>query len=573
DELARRRGLFTQTAEAYGGVAGFYTFGPVGAELKKNIENAWRDRFVTREGNMDIEAPNVMPEQVFRASGHLDGFDDMIVDCPECGESSRADHIVEDNTDIEEAESFSTEKIEQLFQENDLRCPECGESLAGETVDDFNLMFETSIGPGDSQPGYLRPETAQGIFVEFPRFKEYARNDLPFGIAQIGRAYRNEISPRKAIVRVRELNQAELEYFIDPQNDSPDLEKVEDVELTLYSREKQQKEDGSPVKVTVEEAVENDVVNEWLGYFLGLAKKWFERVGVDMKRFRFRQHQDDELSHYASDCWDAEADVGEEDEDWIEVEGFAYRGCYDLKKHMQHSEEDFTIFQEFDEPVTERKAVVDPDMSWLGPTYGDHASEIVDELERMAEKEPEVFERNSELMIELDGEKFEIPVEKTNFQIKEVEKHGENILPEIVEPSMGVDRALYTVLVHNLETDEVDGEERTVLRLPPEVASTDVAVFPLMDKGGLGEKAQEIVKELREAGFNTDYDDSGAIGRRYRRQDEVGTPFCVTVDYESLEDGTVTLRDRDSTEQVRVGIDELENVLTELFEGKSFSQL
>jgi glycyl-tRNA synthetase len=197
-ELAVRRGFFFGANGAYGGTAGFYTFGPQGAALKRNLEEAWRDRFTRQEGNREIEAPTVMPEAVFEASGHLDGFDDMLVACPECGASHRADHLVEDATDVEDAEAMGADAVETLIADHDITCPACGTPLAGEPVEDFNLMFATDIGPGDSQPGYLRPETAQGIFVEFPRLKEYARGTLPFGITQIGPAYRNEISPRSS---------------------------------------------------------------------------------------------------------------------------------------------------------------------------------------------------------------------------------------------------------------------------------------------------------------------------------------------------------------------------------------
>ncbi len=565
-ELAKRRGFFVPSNEVYGGTAGFYTFGPRGSTVKRNIEDIWRDRFKLKEGNEEIEAPTVMPEDVFEASGHLETFDDMIVKCPECETSSRADHIVEDNTGIEEAESFSKDRIEELFEEHELKCPECGAELAGEKVDDFNLMFSTNIGPGDSSPGYLRPETAQGIFVEFNRWKQYARNKLPFGVTQIGKAYRNEISPRNQIVRVRELTQAELEMFIDPLENEPDLEKVEDVELTLYSRDEQNKEEGEIIETTVAEAVEEEIIeSKWIAYYLGLAKRWYQRIGVDMDRFRYRQHLEDELSHYASDCWDAESEV---DGDWIEITGFGYRGCYDLKKHQEHSGEDFTIFKEYDEPRTEKKAVVDPDMGWLGPKYGDHASEIVEELERMASNQPEVFNEKADLRIKIGDKKFTVPVDKTGFEIKEVEKNGKRILPEIVEPSFGVDRIFYTVLAHSYDEDEIDGEERTVMRLEPDVAPVEVAVFPLMDKDGLGERAEEIHKNLREAGFSTTYDNSGAIGRRYRRQDEVGTPYCVTVDHQTLEDGTLTVRDRDSTEQKRINQDRVDKVIAQLVTGE-----
>jgi len=571
-ELAKRRGFFSQTAEAYGGVAGFYTFGPEGAELKRNIEDLWRERFNTKEGHREIEAPTVMPKPVFEASGHLDGFDDMIIECPECQNSIRADHLVEDHTEIEEAESFSTERVEQIIRKNELVCPNCDYELSGIEVDNFNLMFETSIGPGSSNPGYLRPETAQGIFTEFPRFKEYMRNQLPFGITQIGKAYRNEISPRKSIIRVREFTQAELEHFIDPDEDEPRLEKVEDVELVLYPISEQEKDDGEKLRMTVEEAVEEEVItSDWIAYYLGVAKKWYERIGIDMERFRFRQHLKGERAHYASDCWDAETEV---DGDWIEVTGFAYRGCYDLKKHQEHSDENFEIFKEYDEPETEKVTKIDPDMSWLGPTYGEHASAIIDELETMVEVEPEAFEREEELRIQIRDNTFNIPVDKLNFQIVEEEKTGERILPQVVEPSFGIDRILYSVLDHAYEEDEVDGEERTVLQLQPEVAPMKVAVFPLMDKDGLGDKARKLADELREAELDVKYDDSGNIGRRYRRQDEIGTPFCVTVDHETLEDGTVTIRERDSTEQTRVELEELEEAVEALVRGeREFSNL
>jgi len=555
-ELSKRRGFFFQSAESYGGVAGFQTFGPEGAEVKRKIENSWRQTFSRSLGHREIEAPTVMPEPVFEASGHLETFDDMIIECPECGTSSRADHLVEDNTEIEEAEAFSNKKVEEIIADENLVCPSCGNELEGVDVEDFNLMFETSIGPGSGQPGYLRPETAQGIFVEFPRLKEYARNQLPFGITQIGKAYRNEISPRKGLVRVRELTQAELEHFIDPEEDEPPIEDFEDVELKLYSREAQDAEDGKPEIMTVKESVENEIVeSEWIAYYLGIAKQWYESIGVDMERFRFRQHQNDELSHYASDCWDAESQV---DGDWIEITGFAYRGCYDLSKHDEYSREDYTIFKEYDEPKTVEKKTVDPDMGYLGPEFGDKAGKIADELEKLAEEEPEAFEADK-ILVEIGNETFSVPSEKCNFEEKEVEENGEHILPHVVEPSFGIDRMVYTVLAHAYDEDEVDGEERTVMHLDESVAPTEVAVFPLMDKEGLGEKAREVADLLRSEGFSVKYDDTGNIGRRYRRQDEVGTPVCVTIDYETLEDDpeTVTVRDRDSTDQERVEISEL----------------
>ncbi len=567
-ELAKRRGFFLPSNEVYGGTAGFYTFGPNGAALKRNIEDAWRERFTYGEGHREIESPTVMPEAVFEASGHLEGFDDMIIDCEECQTSHRADHLIEDNTDIEEAESLPVEKVAELISENNIQCPNCGSELAGAEVEDFNLMFETNIGPGSSSPGYLRPETAQGIFVEFPQLKEYARNQLPFGITQIGKAYRNEISPRKSIIRVREFTQAELEHFIDPEEDEPELGHVEEVEVELYPISEQEKEDGEIITTTIGDAVEDGIIeSDWIGYYLGITKKWYESLGVNMEKFRFRQHLEGERAHYSEDCWDAEAFVAN---DWVELAGFSYRGCYDVSKHQEHSCEDFTVFKPYDEPKTVEKVTVSPDMGFLGPEFGDQAGEIAEELERLAEEEPKRFEENDEIEMEIDGDNVEVPVEKIGFAREDVEEAGEHVLPHVVEPSFGVDRLLYTVLEHSYDEDEVDDEARKVLRIKPDIAPLDVAVFPLMDREGMGEKARELAGELRNRGFSVKYDDSGAIGRRYRRQDEIGTPVCVTVDHQSLEDGTVTLRDRDSTHQVRVDIENLESRLREFLETGEF---
>jgi glycyl-tRNA synthetase len=573
-ELAKRRGFFMQTAEAYGGVAGFYTFGPTGAALKRNVEDDWRDRFTIAEGNVEVDAPTVMPEPVFEASGHLDTFNDMLLTCPECGESHRADHVVEDNTEYEEAESLGPDGVGEVIAEYELVCPSCGAGLAGQAIEAFNLMFETNIGPGSSSPGYLRPETAQGIFVEFPQLAEYARNQLPFGVTQIGRAYRNEISPRKSLLRVREFTQAELELFIDPEDTTrPPLDDDADVVAPFYAAEDQDRTDGSVRELTIGEAHEDGVVADpWIAYYLGVATGWYGRIGLDMGRFRFRQHRAGERAHYAADCWDAE---GEVDGDWIELAGFAYRSDYDLAKHHECSDESYTIFEQYDEPVTVQRPTVDPDMSTLGPEFGDRASAVADALADLAERDPDVFEGES-VAVTVDGETLSVPVEATGFAIEDVTESGEHVMPHVVEPSLGIDRTLYTVLHHCYRQDEVDGEARTYLALPPRVAPTTVGVFPLMDRDGLDDRARELAAELRGAGIAVTYDDSGAIGRRYRRQDEIGTPYCVTVDYETMEESpaTVTVRERDSTDQRRVRTADLAEVLTALRDGaRSFASL
>ncbi len=574
-ELAKRRGFFFQTGSAYGGVSGFYTYGPHGATLKATVEAAWRERWATREGHDEIDAPTIMPEAVFQASGHLDGFDDLLVECAECENSHRADHLIEDQTEIAEAEGYTAAEIEALLAEHEVTCPSCDTSLAEEPVEAFNLMFETAIGPGSSDRGYLRPETAQGIFVDFPRLREYARGELPFGVAQIGRAYRNEISPRNAIVRTREFNQAELELFFDPATDQPDLESVADVKAPLLSAEAQDAGD-SPSFQEIGEAVESGpIADAWVGYYVGVATEWYERVGVDLDRLRFRQHQPAERAHYARDCWDAEADVSGpgEDPEWIELAGIANRGTYDLSHHADHTGERYDVFRAYDEPRTVERASVDPDMAALGPEYGSKAADIAAALEDLAEADRSAFEGDA-VTVELAEETVEVPIEQTGFTVETVTERGEHKTPHVIEPSMGIDRTVYAILVHAYDEDEIDGEERTVLRLPPEMAPTLVGVFPLMDKDGMGERARDLAADLRDAGLSVSYDDSGAIGRRYRRQDEIGTPYSVTVDYESLETDTVTVRDRDTTEQARVAIEALPETLAALRDGdRTFEQL
>ncbi|MDV7350270.1 glycine--tRNA ligase [Halorubrum distributum] len=573
-ELAKRRGFFFGSNGAYGGTAGFYTFGPQGAALKRNVEDAWRDRFTIREGNREIEAPTVMPEAVFEASGHLEGFDDMLVECPECGESHRADHLVEDATDVEDAEALPGEEVAELIAEEGIACPACGTELAGQPVEAFNLMFATDIGPGDAQPGYLRPETAQGIFVEFPRLKEYARGNLPFGITQIGPAYRNEISPRGGLLRLREFTQAELEQFIDPEEDEPPLDRVRDVEVRLYPATEQEADDGDYLDTTVGEAVDEGVIGSpWVGYYLGVAQEWYERVGVDLDRFRFRQHLAGERAHYAADCWDAESEV---DGDWIEIAGFAYRGDYDLSKHDEYGDDAFTVFKRYDEPKTVERATVDPDMSVLGPEFGGDAAAVADALETLAERDPDSFDGET-VAVDVNGKTREVAADVANFSVEEVTESGEHITPHVVEPSFGVGRTVQTLLAHAYSEDEVDGEERTYLSLEPAVAPQDAAVFPLVTNDDrLTALADEVAADLRAAGLAVAYDDSGSIGRRYRRQDEVGTPFCVTVDRDGIEgDGpdTVTLRERDSAAQVRVPVADLADELTALREGEPFASV
>jgi glycyl-tRNA synthetase len=596
-ELAKRRGFFFGSVDAYGGVAGFQTYGPHGASLKDNVETAWRDRFTVREGNHEIEAPTVMPEAVFDASGHTDDFDDMLVRCGACQTPHRADHLIEDETDIAEAESMPTAEAESLIAEAEIVCPECEASLAGEPVESFNLMFETEIGPGSGQAGFLRPETAQGIFVEFPRLKQYARNSLPFGVTQIGPGYRNEISPRGGLERLREFTMAELEQFVHPEDDGPSLEPVADVTLPLYPAPAQADPDGDVRELTVADAVSEGVLtSSWIAYYLGVARRWYERVGVDVDRFRFRQHNPGELAHYASDCWDAEALIGAsadadranpEDGDWVEIAGFADRGDYDLSKHAKHSERRYTVFREYEEPQTVERPIIEVDMSWAGPEYEDAAHEIANAVRDFLKRYPDILEekeQEDETVIQIDFEKegidveadydgVTVPLDAVEYAMKEETISGEHVVPHVIEPSFGVDRTVLTLVDHAYREDVVDEESRTYLELNPEVAPTTAAVFPLVSNDDrLVALAGEVAQTLREHGLSVTEDESGSIGRRYRRQDEVGTPFCVTVDRDGIESEgteTVTLRERDTAAQVRLPVADVAAELTALIDADS----
>ncbi len=346
-------------------------------------------------------------------------------------------------------------------------------------------------------------------------------------------------------------------------------ERVADIELPLYTADAQ-RTGGDVRSLTVRSAVEAGAVEPWVAYYLGRSLGWYDEIGVDMDRFRYRQHHSEELSHYAADCWDAEAEV---EDDWIELTGFAYRGSYDLEKHAAGTGEEYSVFRQYDEPVTVERPTVDPDMSELGPAFGSDAAAIATALEELVERDPDAFE-GERVVVEAAGDRHEVPVEHTGFAVEEVTESGEHITPHVVEPSFGIDRLVYTVLAHGYNEDTVDGEKRAYLAVPPAVAPTTVGVLPLMDRDGLAERARTVAERLRAAGIAVAYDDSGSIGRRYRRQDEIGTPFCVTVDYESLEEETVTVRDRDTTAQRRIQTDGLTETLRSIRDGdRSFEEL
>ncbi|MDG6255992.1 MAG: glycine--tRNA ligase [Methanomicrobiaceae archaeon] len=555
-ELARRRGFIWPSAEVYGAVAGFIDYGPLGAMMKRRVENLWRDFYIIREGYYEIECPTVGTEAIYVASGHVKGFADKMILCPHCGEYARADHIAEAHGS-ENAATLSKEALARVIQE--LPCPACEEQIGSTEVFEFNLMFETTIGPGSQRKGYLRPETAQGIFTDFARLLRFYRNKLPFGAVQIGKSYRNEISPRQGVIRLREFSQAEAEIFVHPEEkEHPTFGTYADYRVPLLGIEQQEK-GREPVVATMREAVDAGLVaNEYVAYYVALTHDFMVHSGVDPAKMRFRQHLPDERAHYAEDCWDAEIHSGRFG--WVETVGIADRTDYDLRAHAGHSGDSFTVFVPYDGVRYETRTRIVPDMGVLGPKYRGKAKAIADAL---ADADP----GEDGVEVTVDGERIFIPADTYEVREEEVEVRGEEVMPHVIEPSYGIDRIFYSILEHTYDEEIVEGEIRRVLRLPPGIAPVQVAVFPLMTRDGLDAIARDIVQTLSGRGVLTQYDDNGAIGRRYRRQDEIGTPFAVTVDYETKDDRTVTVRDRDTMQQIRCGIDDLPVMLASLLDG------
>jgi len=557
-DLAKRRGFIWPTSECYGSVAGFIDYGPLGAMMKRRIEDVWREFYVVREGFYEIECPTIGQEEIFIASGHVKGFSDKMCQCPHCREYLRADHIVE-GAGISGASSMGTEELARLLR--DLPCPACSERLGEVEVYTFNLMFETSIGPGSQRKGYLRPETAQGMFTDFSRLLRFFRDRLPFGAVQIGKSYRNEISPRQGMIRLREFTQAEAEIFVHP-------EKKEHPRFSRYSTYRmpflgiRQQQEGSPaVEMTMQEAVDAGVVaHSFIAYYLALTHDLLVTIGVRPDRLRFRQHLPDERAHYAMDCWDAEVYSGRFG--WVETVGIADRTDYDLRAHEKQSGERFSVFIPYPVPRRERRKRVVPRMGMLGPRFRDRAKAVAEALEASAPAE-------GGTTVHVGGEDLFITEDLYEIREEEVEVPGEEVTPHVIEPSYGIDRMIYAVLEHSYAEETVRDEERRVLRLPPRIAPVQVAVFPLMNRDGLPEIGLEIMEDLASEGIVAEFDDSGAIGRRYRRQDEIGTPFAITVDYQTPGDGTVTLRDRDSMEQVRVHRREIPVLIGQLVRGRT----
>ncbi len=485
--FCKKKGFVFQSSEIYGGFAGFFDYGPLGVELKNKIKQVWWKKHVNqREDIVGIDGSIILNPKVWVASGHTTKFSDILVECKKCHQRFRADQLIEEKTK-KNVEGLPVEELSKLIKEYKIKCPNCGGELSEPRK--FNIMFKTYVGPTESEENtaYLRPETAQVIFTEFKNVLDVSRKKLPFGIAQIGKSFRNEISPRNFLFRAREFEQAEIEYFIREKdiNNCPYFNEFENYRINILSDDMQNKNEKEKM-MSLREAFDKKIINnEWQAFWIGFEHSFLTSLGLRPEHLRARQHLSTERAHYSLDTWDLEFKFPF---GWKEIEGIANRTTYDMNKHIKSSKKDLRYYDE---------------------------------------------------------------------------ETKEKIVPYVVaEPSLGIGRLFLAILFEAYKYDEKRGN--IVLTLKPELAPIEVAVFPLLsNKRELLSYAKKIFKTLSEE-FNCVFDKSGSIGRRYARQDEVGTPYCITIDFDSLKDKDFTLRFRDSTKQIRVSESELLNRIRNL---------
>ena len=560
NELARRRGFFWPSFEIYGGSGGFVTYGPLGARLKQNIEAKLRELFVKKIGIYEMESSVIAPGKVFEASGHVDHFKEPMVECQNCHTRFRADHLLEEKgISSAEAEKMTLEQIGEEIERHGVVCPDCKGKFG--QPQRYLTMFETTIGPYSGSVGYGRPEAAQNIFVEFNRLYTCARETLPFGVINIGHALRNEISPRQGLIRLREFTISDLEFFFDPEEPACNmLPEVENEVLPILLCETRLKECEDTTDLTVRQALDQKVIrSEWQAFFMAMAKKLLVELGVPVEKQRFIEKLTWEKAHYSSQSFDQEVLVDRWG--WVEVSGHAYRTDYDLKCHMQASGVDMTVYKEYQNPVEKEVLAVKPIMSKLGPIYKGEAAKVAALLVKAPTQEvADAMKQQGFFAVE----NYEIKAEQVDIGVQKTIVRGTRFIPHVVEPSFGSDRLFYVALEYAYGIKE----DRVVMSFPRSIAPVQVGVYPLMSKDGLDTKAAQLQRKLADEGFMAELDENGSIGRRYARADEAGVQLGVTIDYDTLEDETVTVRDRDSWLQVRTLIKDLPDLLHRYFQGK-----
>lgn len=477
-----RRGIIVPTAKIYGSLAGSYDFGPIGTLLKQRIESLWRDLFI-EEHTWEIDGNVILPRKVFEASGHIENFTDYMVQCRNCKSILRADELIESQIGKKVGEN-AIKRMEELFSEREIQCSVCGSEIGGDVeIKPFNIMFNLDIGPTGKGEGFLRPETAQNMFLNFRNTRMGVKENLPFSIAQIGKSFRNEISPRQFLFRLREFNQMEIEIFGTPEIFQQHPRFAGDRTITFLP-----KDEEKSIKISLKEAVTQDIFpNEYFAYLIDKTAEFYRSLGIPKADLRFKEIPDQDRPFYSKINVDVEIryTIG-----WKEVEGTAYRTNFDLQRHSEFSGENLKVLHE-----------------------------------------------------------------------------GEQVLPHVVEASFGIDRSMMALLEKSFHKKKEDRKWRW-FDFPKKLTPLSTAVFPLFDRDSLVKKAREIFEEVRSQGLKSIYKEKGSIGKRYRFADEVGIPYCITIDPTTIEEDTATIREIKSKTQIRPSCEKIPSLIEDLLKGK-----
>ncbi|XP_049421071.1 glycine--tRNA ligase [Epinephelus fuscoguttatus] len=588
EDTLKRRFFYDQAFAIYGGVSGLYDFGPVGCALKNNILQVWRQHFIQEEQILEIDCTMLTPEPVLKTSGHVDKFADYMVKDAKTGECYRADHLLkahlkklmsdekcsaEKVTEMEDVitqmDNYTQQELADLFVKYNVKSPSTGNDLTPPVS--FNLMFQTSIGPGGNMPGYLRPETAQGMFLNFKRLLEFNQGKLPFGAAQIGNSFRNEISPRSGLIRVREFTMAEIEHFVDPNEKiHPKFSSVADLEILLFSSKAQTSGQSAQI-MRLGDAVEQGVINNSvLGYFIGRIYLYLIKAGLSKDKVRFRQHMENEMAHYACDCWDAESKTSY---GWIEIVGCADRSCYDLSCHSRATKVPLVAEKPLKEPKVVNVVQFEPNKGAIGTAYKKDAKSVLEYLAACDEcyitDQEKILNEKGEFSVETNNKTFKLTKDMVSVKRFQKTLHVEEIVPNVIEPSFGIGRIMYSIFEHSFRIRQGD-EQRTYFSFPATVAPYKCSILPLSQNQEFMPFVQQLSEAMTKNSVSHKVDDSsGSIGRRYARSDEIGVAFGITIDFDTVNKTphTATLRDRDSMRQIRAEVSELPGIVRDLANG------
>ncbi|BGP14007.1 hypothetical protein JCM10213_005592 [Rhodosporidiobolus nylandii] len=616
EQLLIRRFFYAPAFEIYGGVKGLYDYGPPGSALQANIIDTWRKHFIIEEEMLELDTTIMTLSDVLKTSGHVDKFTDWMVKDVKTNEVYRADHLVEgvlearlkgdkeargvkevqeeedatqkkkkkkvksvavklEDKVVEEYETilakidnYTGAELGQLIREHKIVAPDTGNEVS-EPVE-FNLMFDSNIGPTGQLKGYLRPETAQGHFVNFNRLLDFNNGRVPFASAQIGRSFRNEISPRAGLLRVREFTMAEIEHYVDPLDKSHErFESAKDIKLRFLPKDVQSAGKTDISELTVGEAVSSGMVdNETLGYFLARIYLFLTKIGINPQRLRFRQHMSNEMAHYAADCWDAEIETSY---GWIECVGCADRSAYDLTVHSNKTQNKLVVRQPLKEVRVVERYVATIDKKAFGPLFKKEAKPIEEAIHALSEEQLEVaakeLQEKQTATVKANGQEYQVPGNVLTVKLTTFREQVREFVPNVIEPSFGIGRIFYSLLEHSYWA-RADDVNRAVLSLPPAVAPIKCLIVPLSSNAEFKPLVAQVSQKLRSLGIASRVDDSNAsIGKRYARNDELGTPFGVTLDFASVKNNTMTLRERDTTVQLIGKVDEVIQLVSELCSG------